>query len=698
MTIITGWKVGALALAIAGLASLQSQADSQPQPPPAYAQNCASCHGMALEGATGPNIGPALRGPAFVAKWRAKTPADFLAYVHDAMPLSQPGSLDPKTSAEAANFVLAANRLPTGQPPAALAANIADSADQLTVPVREQDMDASYRTALATRAALLDRLTPVSDAMLDRPAPGDWLSWRGSAATLGYSGLDQIDRGNVGGLALAWSDALDPGTAAIAPIVHDGVMFLANSGRIEALDATNGDLLWQYSRPAKGLRIPISQTRSLALAGTSLFVATVDNHILALDAKSGRLLWDHEVAPPSQLLQLTAAPIIVHGKLIQGVSGCQSFGGGCYVLALDTVTGKELWRFLTIAQPGQPGGDSWNGAPPGERYGASVWVTPSYDAETNLLYVGVAQTYKVSTLLDRQKRKGASADALFTDATLALDPDTGKLAWYYQHMPGDVWDLDWAFERTVIGQGKDKIVLTGGKIGMFDALDARTGQYLWSFDLGLQNLVTKVDPKTGRKSYDPPLMPELAPKLICPAASGARNWLTTAYDPRSGKLFIPAFPTICMEYSRRPPAPGLMANDVMGESEVKHIRRPDGGDEHGMVAALDLATHKLAWTVRRRAPEASAILATAGGLVFEGSRDRTFRASDSDSGAALWETRLPNVPGGLPISYAVDGVQYVAIVTGGKTPIDLFTTAMAPEYPPSNGSRQIMVFRLPKGK
>ena len=693
-----GHIVAALGMTIAMIAALPAQSESPSSPPVAYRDNCASCHGMSLEGATGPNIGPSLRGTAFADTWRARPAADFLALVHTTMPLAQPGSLDPATSAEAANFVLASNGLPTGSAKADAAPNLSASADQLVVPVREQDKDASYRKALADRTALLDRLTPVSDAQNESPPASDWLAWRGNNATHGYSELDQINRGNAAGLTLAWSEALDPGTAAVAPIVHDGVMFVSASGRIMALDARNGDLLWQYDRPAKGLRIPISQTRSIAIAGTSLYVSTVDNHILALDAKSGRLLWDHEVAPPAQLLQLTAAPIVVRGKVIQAVSGCQSFGGGCYVLALDATTGKEVWRFLTIAQPGQPGGDSWNGAPPEERYGASVWVTPSYDNGLNLLFVGVAQTYKVSTLLDRQKRKGTSTDALFTNATLALDPDTGRLVWHYQHMPGDVWDLDWSFERTIVDTPQGKIVINGGKVGIFDALDARTGKYLWSFDLGLQNLIVRIDPKTGRKSYDPKLMPTAEPKLICPAASGARNWLTTAYDARAQRLFIPIFPTICMHYSRRPPAPGLMAKDVMGEAEVEHLRRAGDDDRHGMVAALNLATRKIDWTVRRRAPEASAILATAGGLIFEGSRDRTFRASDSNSGTALWETRLPNVPGGLPISYAVDGVQYVAVVTGGKTPVDLFTTSMAPEFPASTTSRQIMVFRLPAGR
>ena len=686
--------VATLVVAMATMVSLPAQSEKTAEPPAAYSENCASCHGMALEGATGPNIGPALRNPEFAAKWRAKPAAEFLAFVHATMPLTQPGSLDLATSGEAANFVLAANGLPTGQPGAEAAPDLSSSADQLVVPVREQDKDAGYRTALAERTALLERLPAVSDTQKEKPAPEDWLSWRGNNATHGFSALDQINSSNAARLTLAWSNSLEPGTAAIAPIVHGGVMFVNAGGRIMALDARNGDLLWQFSRPAKGLRIPISQTRSIAISGTSLYISTVDNHILALDARSGKLLWDHEVAPPAQLLQLTAAPIVVHGKVIQAVSGCQSFGGGCYVLALDAATGREVWRFLTIAQPGQPGGDSWNGAPPEERYGASVWVTPSYDAGLNLLFVGVAQTYKVSTLLDPQKRKGQSTDALFTNATLALDPDSGKLVWHYQHMPGDVWDLDWSFERTIVDTPQGKVVINGGKVGIFDALDAKSGRYLWSFDLGLQNLITRIDPKTGRKSYDPKLMPTVAPKLICPAASGARNWLTTAYDAKTQRLFIPVFPTICMHYSRRPPAPGLMAKDVMGESEVEHIRRPGVDDQHGMVAALNLSTRTIDWTARRRAPEASAILATAGGLIFEGSRDRLFRASDSDTGATLWQARLPNVPGGLPISYAVDGVQYVAIVTGGKTPIDLFTTAMAPEYPASDTSRQIMVFRL----
>ncbi|RYD90166.1 MAG: hypothetical protein EOP61_30140, partial [Sphingomonadales bacterium] len=394
-------------------------------------------------------------------------------------------------------------------------------------------------------------------------------------ASHGYSPLKQIDRANVGTLGLAWSLSLASGTNAIAPIVHDGVMFINSNGTVQALDARNGESIWKFVRPATTTRVPNSQTRGMALYGDALFVPTIDNHVIALDARTGRVRWDHVIGKPAEQLQLTAAPLVVRGKVIQGVAGCQGgeYGGGCYIVALDAATGEEAWRFRTIARPGEPGGDSWNGAPWNKRYGGSVWVTGSYDADLNLVYFGVGQTYSISTLLDPQGRKGTSTDALFTNTTLAINPDSGKLVWHYQHAPGDVWDLDWSFERTLATLGGRRIVVTGGKLGIFDALDAKTGDYLWSRDLGLQNLVTAIDPKSGRKRYDPALTPVVGtPKLVCPSTIGNRNWMSTAYDPGTHLLYVPVTPT-CMDYSRMAQA-GSASLEGFGELKITPRRLP----------------------------------------------------------------------------------------------------------------------------
>jgi len=668
---------------------------AEPAASDVYREHCAVCHGAQLEGSGGPASGPALKGPAFLSHWSRKPPEQLLSYIQKAMPLTAPGSLDPADARAAANVVLVANHLPLASKATAASDR---SAFERNIDAGKEDRDATYQASMRARTDLLRHLRPVRDASLAAPSDADWLAWRGTAATHGFSMLNQISTANVGSLALAWSLSLDPGTNAIAPIVHDGVLFMHSSGKVLALDARNGDLLWQYARAEKAMRAPSDQPRGIALYGEALYVPTVDNHVLALDAKTGKLLWDHEIAPPADMLQLTAAPLAVRGKIIQGVSGCsgQEAGGGCYIVALDAKTGREVWRFHTIAQPGQPGDDSWNGAPWRARHGGSVWVTGSYDPALNLVYFGTGQTYAISTLLDPQARKGASTDALFTDTTLALNPDTGKLVWYYQHAAGDVWDHDWAFERTIasLDRRPQKIVLTGGKIGIFDALDAKTGAYLWSFDLGLQNIVTAIDPKTGRKTFNKALTPQFGRSVfVCPSSLGNRNWASTAYDPRTRILYIPVVPT-CMDFSRSKPG-GAITLENYGEMVVHFRRRPGEDGREGWLAALDIAHRKILWTDKWRAPLVSGALATAGGLVFEAGRDRVLRAVGSRSGATLWHARLPSLPNSFPLTYSVDGTQYIAIVVGGATVLDSYESSLTPEEAPVGDAKTIMVFALP---
>lgn len=661
-----------------------------------YEKDCAVCHGAGFGGA----FGPPVSGEAFVARWTARGPEALAEHIRT-MPPAAPGTL----SNEAYDALVALLRDVNGMPPAGASSN----APAASAPVPEAgpltasgaphggmvatagSQDAFHDAYQARLKALADGLSPVTDEMLNKPGPDRWINWRRTPDGLGFSPLDQINTGNAAGLTLAWALPLGTGTNAITPLVHDGVMFV-DSGNVQALDATTGDQIWRFERKSRPVRLPFSQGRGMAIYGDAIYTPTTDNHVIALDMRSGKLRWDVGLAPEEQhKLQLTAAPLAVKGKIIQGMSGCQGqdYKGGCFIVALDAATGKEEWRFHTIARPGQPGGDSWNGAPVDERFGGSVWTAPSYDPDLDLLYFGTAQTYKIGTLLKPNARSGKSGDALFTNSTLALRPDSGKLAWHYQHFPGDVWDLDWAFEQSIVPVDGRKAVLTVGKLGIIDALDAKTGRYLWSKDLGLQNLVTAIDPVTGRKTYDPALVPELnKPKVVCPGALGTRNWPATAIDPRTARLFVPMVES-CMNITLLDDA-----DTPVGDMRLELTKRPDTDGNLGHLVSVDLAGRDVAWSRRSRMTPASAILATAGGILFEGTLDRRFRALDSATGEVLWETRLDDSPYSFPITYAVDGTQYVAVVTGGGMPFDLGFRAFTPETQGINRQRTLWVFKL----
>ena len=665
----------------------------------AYVSHCAACHGLSFGG----TFGPPLSGPAFSKKWQGKSAASLRDLITATMPPATPGRLDAGTYAALTDLILAHNHLPTlaeKSLPIATAApvNSEGGSDSGGAGDASRNEDQEFRAVKKKHAALLHGMTAVSEALLRQPPEADWLNWRRSDDGFGYSPLAQIKVSNARRLQLAWSLSLPAGTNQITPLVHDGVMFVNSFGTVQALDASTGDVLWKFTRVAAAVTPagpPTTQPRNLAIYGSTLFVPTLDNHLLALDARSGALRWDHLIEESGGVLRLTGGPMVVHGKVIQGVSGCSGAGhaGGCFILALDTDTGKELWRFYTIARPGLAGGDTWNDAPLEQRFGGSVWLAGTYDAALNLVYFGTGQTYHIAPLMKANANREASTDALYTDTTLALNPDTGELVWHYQHHGREVWDLDWAFERTIVtlptAQGPTKAVVTFGKLGILDALDARTGRYLFSHDMGLQNLVTAIDATTGHKTTDPKLEPEVGKaKLVCPFPGGARSWPATAYDPHSKIIYVPMFES-CMHYSWQPKD----AWDI----HYTVLPRPDSDGKFGRVAALNLATRKVVWQQRRRAPQASAILATAGGLVFEGSRDRWFRASDSATGLALWQLRLDGTPNAFPISYARDGTQFVAVTSGGGGPVDVSWQSLTPEIENPGGATTLWVFKLDAG-
>jgi alcohol dehydrogenase (cytochrome c) len=541
----------------------------------------------------------------------------------------------------------------------------------------------------------LDTARPVTDALLANPSPNDWLSWRRTHDGLGFSPLDGIDKDNVDELQLAWSLALPPGPNAATPLVHDGVIYVHSYGdHLQALDAATGDELWHYARQLPDTARPTVK-RNIALYGDKVYFGTSDVHVVALNATTGAVVWDMPITQPGSGFGLSGGPLVARGKVMQGVNG--QVAGGAYIVGLDAETGEEAWRFYAIARPGEPGGDTWNGLPLEQRTGGSVWTAGSYDSKRNLAFFGPAPTYDTGPLRDAVARPGVTNEALYTNATIALNPDTGKLVWYFQHVPNDQWDFDWAFERHLLTlpiDGRNREVLvTAGKEAIYDALDLDGGRYAFSIDLGLQNFITGIDPRTGAKSIDPALVPSREKAIVvCPHAGGAKSWVPASINPETKVLYVPLVES-CMDLT---PVPQDQRGSL--STGVRWTIRPslDSDGRYGRIQAIDLATRKTLWTQRQRAPQTSGVLATAGGLVFAGALDRWFTAYDDETGEALWRARLSDVPSAAPISYGVNGKQYVAMVVGYGSAHAITFPMLTPEIDlPIVRSSAIWVFALP---
>lgn len=663
-----------------------------------YTTFCAACHGPNLGGG---QFGPPLRGVNFRQRWAAQPVADLFEQVRN-MPPGAGHSQSDAVYADVLALVLSENGIAAGDQ--ALPADLAQL-QAMVMPGQAQPggrippgggITPGYKLPFwPTPANPLDVITPVTDALLTTPPPGSWLQWRRTWDAKGFSPLDQVNKSNVANLRVAWSLALPPGPNNATPLVHDGVIFVhAYRDNVLALNARTGELLWQYSRQLPQ-DIPPSAKRNLALYGDKVYVATSDVHLVALDVKTGAVVWDKPIGDYKSGLRMTGGPLAAQGRVMLGTIGRQP--GGPYISGFDAQTGEETWRFHTVARPGEPGGNTWNDLPLEARSGGSVWTAGYYDPVTRLAFFGAAPTYDTKPLRDPVRKRGVTNDALYTDATLALDPDTGKLKWHYQHMQNDQWDLDWIFERQLIElpvNGRNRrLVLTGGKIGVFDAMDAATGEYVFSFDAGLQNLVTKIDPKTGRKTIDASLVPgDGTTKVICPHAVGGKNWVPSAYNEATKLLYLPLLET-CMSLTPTVEGEtGILSTGVRWSIQP----RPDTDGRIGRLQAINVQTGQTVWTERQRAPQSSGLLATAGGLVFAGAMDRFVSAYDDASGQKLWQTQLTDVPSAAPISYMVDGKQYVAVVAGFGSPYTATLPVLTPEIAmPVAPSSSIWVFALP---
>ena len=554
---------------------------------------------------------------------------------------------------------------------------------------------------------------PVTDAMLQAPSDDDWLMWRRTLDGWGYSPLDQIDRSNVGDLRLAWSRALSAGGRQQGtPLVYDGVLYMPNpSDVIQAIDAVTGDLIWEYRRSlpddACDRILPgvCTTNRNLAIYENLIIDTSVDEFIFALDARTGELVWETEVLdytthPANQ----STGPIIVNGMAISGRS-CMPAGGpdACVVTAHDARTGEELWRRRTIPRPGEPGDETWGGVPDAERRHVGTWMAPSYDPALNLLFVGTSVTSPAPKFMIG----GADNRHLYHNSTLALDADTGEIVWYYQHL-NDHWDLDHPFERLLVDTvvrpdpsavswinprlrpGEERRVMTGipGKTGIVYTLDRATGEFLWATPTVAQNVVSAIDGATGAVSENPELVfgsfgQEV---LACPTAMGGKDWEAGAYSPRTNTMYMPLRNACARMAALDDGARSLYSLSMRNELAP-------GTDQLGSVWAISAETGVTAWTHQQRTATMS-LAATAGGLVFVGDVNGRFKALDDETGEVLWEVNLGSPVSGFPVTYAVDGRQYVVAGTGTGGNASRWT-AMTPEIRPSDGNN-IFVFALPE--
>ena len=373
---------------------------------------------------------------------------------------------------------------------------------------------------------------------------------------------------------------------------------------MQALDAVTGDPLWEYRKrfersPDDSFR---ARTRSIAIYDDKIYLNTNDAHIIALDARTGEVVWDHVVADNRLGYRYTSGPIVVNGKIVAGMTGCERYKDGtCFISAHDPQTGAELWRTSTVAQPGDPGGDTWGDLPAMFRAGGDAWIPGSYDPAANLTYWSTSQAKPWARL-----SRGTEGDALYTNSVLALDPDTGELDWYYQFVPGETHDLDDVFESVLIDHRGRQSLFKMGKLGILWEIDRRTGAFVAAHDLGYQTLVD-VDPETGETTYRPEMIPEPGEELeFCPDFQGIRNWRASAYHPGTGMLYIPIHPT-CVKgtfsevarephptgdlyYYGNPRWTGWQSAGRLPHPEEPRPRRASGGDGHrhrrGALAAL----------------------------------------------------------------------------------------------------------------
>lgn len=520
--------------------------------------------------------------------------------------------------------------------------------------------------AYAQEAATITDYPPITEEQLINPAPGDWPMYRRTYDGQGYSPLSAINKDNVAKLVPAWSYS----TGVVEghespPVVVNGVMFITTpENHVFALDAKTGELFWKYTAEITENTNPSHPTnRGVAVLGDKVFYAAHDATLVALDAKTGEEVWATEVANVDEAYYMTLAPLVADGKVLIGVSGGE-YGIRGFVAAYDAETGEEAWKTYTIPAPDEPGGDTW---PEGAYVtgAGSTWSTGNYDPESKLVYWGVGNA---GPWMGDQR----PGDNLYTASTIALDVATGEIKGHFQYSPNESFDWDEVTAPILMDFEKDGETVKGlvnpTRSGVLWALE-RTSEgpinFVWGEKYVPGDVITAIDPETGRVTYDESKKPSTGvSKEYCPSIHGGRDWPSTAYSPDTKLIYIPANSNLCSE---------LTGAEVEYEAGQPYIGFDslsffvaEGAEYIGSVQAWDVSTGEMKWEHKfPRSANWGPILATGGGLVFAGgTNDRMFRAFDDETGEVLWEQKLNSGVIGTPSTFEVDGKQYVAVQAG----------------------------------
>jgi len=524
----------------------------------------------------------------------------------------------------------------------------------------------------------------VSNDRLLRSAdePRNWMMYSGTYASQRYSTLSQINPSNVKNLEQKWifqAESLEKFET--TPLVVDGIMYITQApSDALALDAKTGRVFWIYryypstdARPCCG-----SVNRGLAILGDTLFLATLDAHLIALDAKTGRPIWNTRVANASAGYAMTVAPLVVKDKVIVGVAGGE-FGIRGFIAAYDVRTGREAWRFNTIPGPGEPGHETWQGqADAWEHGGGAIWTTGSYDPALNLTYWG---TGNPGPDWNPGQREG---DNLYSDSVVALDTDTGKLKWSFQFTPNDPYDYDSTQVPVLVDTNWNgsprKLMMWANRNGFFYVLDRANGQFLAGYPFVKVNWASGLDAK-GRPIQTP--QPENAPTF--PGVQGGTNWYSPSYSPHTGLFYVSAWENYASVFVKEEQkyqegqrfVGGRPTTPIPGGQNIPSLKRGPinvwtEAAGHGAVVAIDPRTGDKKWRFLMTDVTDSGILTTATDLLFAGGREGYFHALDARTGTLLWNASLGGQVASGPMTFEVEGKQYVSVAAGHS----LFTFAL----------------------